>query len=291
MLSLSIITGLIPMFAWGIADFLQSIALKKLTTAQVMFVSNLFFVLLILPFAFFVDLHIQLNSLIVVLISSLFMSAGMILFFESMKIGEVSIVSPISASYPIVTVLLLIILLGYKLSIITLIAILIMMLGIALASTDLKKIRHLHTVKGVREAVLALLFFGIYFFLLELLSSDVKFIFYFTAMDPYTLFFYTSLFNGLVLVCYGFLKKGKLDIKHAKSVVVYMFSAEVMYIIAWLALTYGFTFGDSAIITVVSSLFPSITILLALIFFKEKLVKNQYLGILLILLGLFLVSM
>ncbi len=279
------------MLSWGIADFLQSIALKKLTTAQVIFVSNLFFVILTLPFAFFVDLHISLSSLIVVLIGSLFMSAGMVMFFESMKIGEVSIVSPISASYPIITVLLLITLLGHKLSIITLIAILIMMLGIALASTDLKKIRHIHTVKGVKEAVLALLFFGMYFFLLELLSSDVKFFLDFRAMDPYTLFFYTSLFNGLALLIYGFFKKGKLDIKEIKSAVVYMLSAEIMYIIAWIALTYGFTYGDSAVITAISSLFPAITIILALIFFKEKLVKNQYLGISLILLGLFMVSM
>jgi drug/metabolite transporter (DMT)-like permease len=135
-----------------------------------------------------------------------------------------------------------------------------------------------------------LLFFGVYFFILELLSTDTKFFLEFNALGPYTFFFYTSFFNGLALLLYGYMNKGKIDMKKAKTVIPYMVAAEIIYLVAWIGLTYGFAYGDSAIVTAVSSLFPAITILLALIFYKEKLVVNQYLGILLILAGLFMIS-
>lgn len=278
------------MISWGIADFLQSISVRKLTTAQVMFISNIFWLILVIPFAFFIDLSISLNSLIAVILGAIIQLIALVKLYEAMKIGEVSIVIPISASYPIISVLLLIFLLGNKLKLLTFGAIVIMTLGIALASTDVRKLRHIHTVKGVKEAVIALLFFGIYFFVLELLSTDVTFFLNFKALGPYTFFFYTSFFNGLAMVLYGFFNKGKIDMKKAKTVIPYMIVAEIIYLIAWIGLTYGFSYGDSAIVTAISSLFPAITIVLALIFYKEKLVANQYFGILMILAGLFIVS-
>jgi transporter family protein len=286
-----VIAGLIPMLGWGIADFLQSNAVRKLSTAQVLFVSNIFWTLIILPFAFFVDLGISMNNLILVIIGSLFQLVAMVKLYEAMKIGEVSIVTPISASYPIITVILLIVLLGNALSPLTLAAIIVMTVGIALASTDLKRLKHIHTTKGVKEAVVSLFFFGIYFFILELLSRDITFLLEFKTMGSYTFFFYTSIFNGLALLIYGMVKKERLVKKEVMEAMPYMFTAEIIYLVSWLALTYGFIFGESAVVTAISSVYPAVTIILALIFYKEKLVMNQYFGILMILAGLIMISL
>jgi drug/metabolite transporter (DMT)-like permease len=162
-MSVSIIAGLIPMFSWGIADFLQSISVRKLTTAQTMFISNIFWMILVIPFAFFIDLHITLNNIILVIIGALIQLVGLVMLYESMKIGDVSIVTPISASYPVVTVLLLMLLLGHKLSMMSFIAILVMTLGIIFTSTDLKKLKHIHSQRCQRSNNCVAFFRGLFF--------------------------------------------------------------------------------------------------------------------------------
>jgi transporter family protein len=52
----------------------------------------------------------------------------------------------------------------------------------------------------------------------------------------------------------------------------------------------GLTVADVSFLVPISSLYPAVTVILALIFFKEKLVKNQIIGVIIIITGLFFLS-
>ena len=167
MLDISIISGLVAMFSWGIADFIQSKVVRQMGSYKTMYIGNIVWIIFVLPFAFFISLKISITNLILLFVGSVMQVFAIYNFYQSMKIGEVSIVTPISGSYSIITVLMLLLLLGQKLNLMTISAIFILIIGIILTSTDLKKIKHIHTVKGVKEAVIALLMWGSYFFLLK----------------------------------------------------------------------------------------------------------------------------
>jgi len=210
-----------------------------------------------------------------------------------MKKGEISVVLPISASYPVITVFLLWLLLGNTVSIVTAVSILILVLGIVLVSTDLRKLKHLHTVAGVKESVIALFLWGFYFFILEVASKNTNlFGVNFPEMTFMSLFIYSYVFMAIFMVVFSIIKKGILTKKDWKNkkIVFRESYIQVIYLISWLVLNYGLIIGRTEIIAPISALYPVIAVILALIFYKEKLVLNQKIGILTILLGLFLIS-
>ncbi|MEK6917310.1 MAG: GRP family sugar transporter [Nanoarchaeota archaeon] len=294
MLSISIIVGLIAMFSWGIADFLQSVAIRKMGTYKVMFLSNIFGLLMTFPVLFFIMPQIALSNMLLLLLGGIMQTAAIYFFYTSMKKGDISLVAPISASYPIVTILLLRIFVGQTISIITLIAILMLIFGIVLTSTDLKKIRQMHTVAGVKESLITLMLWGIYFFVLKIVSDNITlFGINFPETHYLSIFFFSNIAMGIFMMLFSVSNKGiptKKDLKD-KTVLLILFSTSVIFTLAWIILTYGFTIGDASIITPISSLYPVIIVMLAMIFYKEKLVLNQKLGILTILAGLVLISL
>ena len=295
MLSISIIAGLIPMVCWGFADFLQSTVIRKLGVYKTIFLSNVMVLLMTIPFAFFSDLSVAYSNLFILFFGGITQTFSIFFFYESMRKGEISIVLPISASYPIITVLLLWSLLGNTIGFVTGLSILILILGVMLISTDLKKLKHLHTVAGVRESVYTLLLWGFYFFVLEVASKKtLLFGIDFPEMTFMSLFIYSYIFTSIFMLVFSIIKKGvltKKDLKKNKKIVFREIYIQIIYLVSWLVLNYGFILGRAELIAPISSLYPAIAVILAIIFYKEKLVFNQKIGILTILLGLFLISM
>ncbi|MBT3720099.1 EamA family transporter [archaeon] len=293
MLDISIISGLVAMFSWGIADFIQSKVVRQMGSYKTMYIGNIVWIIFVLPFAFFISLKISITNLILLFVGSVMQVFAIYNFYQSMKIGEVSIVTPISGSYSIITVLMLLLLLGQKLNLMTISAIFILIIGIILTSTDLKKIKHIHTVKGVKEAVIALLMWGSYFFFVEVVAKDITFFLHFPATDGLTVFFYSGVFIGFSSLIFSILHKGQTKLRDLKKNNIFWFVlvAQLIYTVAWAVINYGVSVGNTALITTISSLYPAITVILALIFYKEKLVLNQKIGILIILIGLILISL
>ena len=111
------------------------------------------------------------------------------------------------------------------------------------------------------------------------------------ALDPVNLYIFSSLINTLFFVLFVTLRKKVPNIKECKQIFSYAFINSIFFGIAWIVLNYGLSLGQVSLVIPISSLSPAITVVLAVIFFKEKLVLNQKLGILTIMLGLFLISL
>lgn len=294
MLSISIIVGLVAMLSWGIADFLQSTAIRKLGEYKTMFLSNFFGFLALIPFLFNKNMYaIAMPNLLLLFFAGFSQVVAIVNFYKSMNIGEIAIVTPISASYPVVAVILMVVFLHAKLTFLSVIAIIILIIGIILTATDLRKLKHLHEAKGVKESLFALVLWGFYFFVISLGASDTTlFGINFPETHYMAMFFYSTIINGAMMATYALMNKGfpkKEDFKSKKWVIVII--TTIIYTIAWIVLNYGMTVGNPALITSISSLYPMICVVLAMIFNKEKLVINQKIGIATILLGLVLISL
>ena len=286
--------GLFVMLGWGIADFLQSIPIRKVGTKNTILFTNIVMGLLTLPFLLFPGaLDITFANLVILLIAGIAEVIAIKNFYEGMRIGELAIVMPISASYSMVTVALSYLILGKVLSIMSIVSIAVLITGIVLSSADFRKMRSLHAQKGVKEAVAAFLGWGVIFFLYDVVSEEA---FIFGIRSAQTgflpLFIWSSILIGLSLIAYSLLTGAKLAKEQIlkKDTGLVMIFTNVIYTIVWLALTFGISMFGSTIIVPVSSVFPAVGVLLALIFYKEKLVPNQIIGIITILAGLFLIS-
>jgi drug/metabolite transporter (DMT)-like permease len=287
MLSIGILMGLIAMLCWGVADFLQAIPIRKIGSLKTMFLGSLLGLIITIIFFIYYLLigkfSITSTDFILLCIGALFDSMAIYFFLRSFEIGEISIVAPISASYSFVTITLAILFLGERLSFAKIIATIVIISGIMLTSTDLRKLKSLHTVKGVKESLVALFGWGIYFFIIGIVSKTIDFM---------NLFIVTGLVNGLIMSGFAAVKGGIVKLKDLNSNLSLIFIANaVIYTIAWFAINYGVTKDLVSLVTPVSSLYPAITVILAVLVFREKLLSNQKLGILTILAGIFLISL
>ncbi len=287
MISIGIITGLIYMLAVGIGDFLQSIPTRKIGRFKTLFARHFLTLLFILPFGLFLyskgELTISITNILWLMFGTIFFLFGYINFLKAFEIGNVSVVSPISAAYSIVTVILSIIFLKEFLSIKIILSIGIIMLGIVLTTTDLAKHKNLQGAAGVKESIIAMFLWGVYFFIVGYAGQTTEATSLFVAvMMIQVIFFLTFVYFKKSIPKFSELRENKL--------LLIFISIVPIYLIAWASYNYGVTKDMVSIVAPIGSLYPAITVLLASLIYKEKLVLNQKIGILILLVGLFLIS-
>ena len=287
MISIGLVSGIIVMLCWGIGDFLASILTKKIGTIKTMFVNNVFWLIISIPLAF----YIYFNNLIkitwidffLICLSSFIDIFAVYNFLKSLEFGEVTIVSPISSAYSLITVILALLLLNETLSLLRLVSILIIIIGIILSSADLSKLKNLHTAKGVKQALIAMVLWGIYFFILGIVKKST---------DSINIFLFSFTTIAIFFTIFAILKKGMTNYQElAKQKLVLIFIiGNILFLLAWIVMSYALPKENISILTPLSSLYSAITVVLAAIFYKEKLVFNQKIGIVVILAGIVLIS-
>jgi drug/metabolite transporter (DMT)-like permease len=302
----AVVSGLIAMVCWGIANFFQAMQVRKMGTLKQMYISSIIgFVIAAIFYIIFIVAKIKLDMPLFALgllgIFCLVNAIAVLSFLKSFEFGEISIVGPISSAYSLITAILAFIFLSEEITITRIISIIAIVAGIVLVSTDIKKIHNLHKVKGVKNAILSMLLWGIYFFMLGYISRylvpyymqtyalaeiDAKFI------AGVNIFFFSSIFNNLFMVLIPILKNGLMDLSDLKDgfMAKTFLLNSVLFTVAWIAVTYGLANGLVSIVTPVSSLNPAITVVLAMIFLKEKIVFNQKIGLIFVFAGIFFIS-
>lgn len=281
-----ILAGFAVMISWGIADFVQSIPIRKIGTPKTIFLRNCLTILFvgIIGLYFYFDKQITIKNadFLVIVSSSIAYVFGYYMFMKGFEIGNISLVSPIGSSYSIITVLLALLFLHEKLPLVKLFAILIMIIGVLLTSTDIREIKNITSQKGLKEALLSMSGLGIAFFILGLASKqmDILNIFIFASLSQAVFFIFLSLAkNGLV-------KKNDINFRISTIFIIHSLIVNM----GWFLYIYGIGKNLVSLVTPLSSLFPGITVILALVFYKEKLVANQKAGIISILLGVYMIS-
>jgi len=142
MISISVLAGLFAMVGWGIGDFIQSKLVRDLGEYKTMFAFQVFSLIGLLPFLFIKGIFdINLSNFIIILLGGIVNIFSFFNFLKSLKVGDVSVVVPISATYPFLTILLLWLVLGQVVSLQFLIGAIIILAGLALTSIKIKELK------------------------------------------------------------------------------------------------------------------------------------------------------
>lgn len=285
---MGILSGLISMFGWGTSDFLAANSSRKIGYLLTYFWTQLVAFSLTLIYFLIKFPRLDINNIPQFLIflapaGFLFM-IGTLAFYKGFIGGQVSLVSPIGASWAMITVVLSVIFFKEILQTNQIIAVVLIILGIILVSTNLKevlKIKRFTLLKGVKEGLIAMLAWGISLFLIVPASK---------ALGWFLPVFVLKFFGLLLLVIYTLFSRKSLKINFQSSFLILLFFIGFLDVIAFFGYSFGVEGEYASIIAPIAAAFPLITIILARILLKERFVLNQIFGIISVIIGLVLIS-
>ena len=271
---ISLLSGLGGMFGWGIYDFLGGVYSKQIGPFKSFFWSQLagLISILLLLFAFTINLNIPIWVIILLPIAAIVYSVGYLFFFKGFEMGNVSIVAATMNLWAVFTMLFAFLFMGQRLSTMQSLGVFMIISGVTLASLNWMEIKN-HNFKlslGVKETVFGAFFFGVFWNISEIISEQIGWL-------PTTLFVKFGIIVFLLL--FSFFIKRKLNLTKAttktKLMVLLMGSIEAG---AVAIVNYGLTIGDAILITPIASALSIVTITLAIIFLKDKVTKLQGFG-------------
>ncbi len=287
--NMGVLSGLVAMFGWGGADFLAALSSRKIgnvLTLWWMQVVGFLVALLYLTFNFATLRFEELPKFVFLLILvALFQLVAYLAFYRGLEIAQVSLVSPLGASWLVVTALLSVIFYGEILRANQVLAIFLIVVGIFLLSVDLRTLfrgKGLALLTGVPEGLVAMLGWGISLFLIVPASRSLG---WFLPVLTFKL--------TIILLLGGYLcLSGKLiKMKYQSSTLKLLFFIGVLDMVAHMSYSYGVGGSYASIVAAVSGAFALVTVVLAKIFLKEKTDLFQGLGITGVILGLVLISL
>ena len=273
---LSILIGIAGMFGWGIYDFLGGVYTKQIGPFKSFFWSQLvgFLSVILLLFIFPLFLNIPVLAVILLPIAAILYSAGYLFFFKGFEIGNVSIVAATMNLWAVFTMLFAYLFMGQRLSPIQTLGVFMIISGVTLASLNWSDIRkqRFQLSSGVKETVAGAFFFGVFWNVSEIITEEIGWLF-------------TTLFVklGIILFLLLFSLIIKRELALAEVATKTRWMVVLMGIIeagAVAIVNYGLTIGDAILITPIASALSIVTIILAIIFLKDKITKLQGLGIL-----------
>lgn len=280
------IFGLFAALGWGFADFLGAIAGRRMGAISAVMAGQLLSALFITAVLLGTGQSLeQLRADVwLVVLNGAVAAFAYTTHYKALELGPVAVVSPIGAGYALVGVALAIVLIGERPSGLALAGAAIAVIGVVLVSTDLQKLRQgiENRVPGLPWSVAAAIGFGVAGFLLGWISDRAGWVAGLWGSRVAQVAFLVPLvpvFRGeLSRVRIGFglwiaLLAGAGDILG-----VVMFSA-------------GSERGLNSIVLAASAVFPLIAVTLSVIVFKERLVSNQLVGIVLVVGGLLLLGL
>lgn len=174
-LSLGLILAFYGMLALGIHDFLGKLVLKKIKPFELLFLEYLFGVIILLPFLFFAKLNFDIKSIYLILIMGLLHVIAYFGLYGGFKIGKISLLSPVAASYTLPTLILAYIFLNEKITKFQLLGVILAITGIFLVSFE--KTEKIKLTKGFLLAFIPMLSFALVFFLYKPLTAIYGFMF------------------------------------------------------------------------------------------------------------------
>lgn len=206
-------------------------------------------------------------------------AGSLFLLYRGMGLGPIAVVSPIVASYSALTVLLVVVFLGERLSADQAVAVAIVFLGVVLASADVRAIGESirRPLPGVPTALLATVGFALWGSLFAAAARD---------------------HDGVALILIGrasaivMLGAVVLATRHARPALIagatvgLVVTVGIFDTLANVAFMLGVRDGHAAIAVTASGLYPVLPAVLGIVRHGERLAPNQYLGIAVVVAGL-----
>ena len=281
----AIIFALIAYFGWAVGAFFETIAARKINSYSLTFwglligaaISSFY-----LPFAISSISGFTLGLLLLNLLLALFFIGGIFVYYEALKIENRSLTGTIAQAFPVFTVILSILFLGEKLNFIQALAVAITFIGLVLCIFDFRDISQGKKLlnRGTALALAVSISWGIYFAFIKLLVDKVGWF-----LPNYIVFL---LFPLVFLVMRA--KKIKLERPTVNNVFWPLIISVVLVRIAEYSYNYAITAGQVAVVAPIAGANPTLFVVLAFLFLKDPIRKQQIAGIIATLAGIVLLS-
>ncbi len=280
-----VLLSLIPLFAWGVSDFVSS-RLSKYHPAAVNLLYTIGgFVVALGLMLIFGPPRFELANFGVHLCAALILNAGFAMFLKAFSHGAVGVVSVIANAYAVFTVTFSVLFLGVHMTLLSWVAVAIVMLGLTILTY--KKDEH-HTDEQFKKYIifsfLAMLLFGIGFLLFDVASNQ-------QWHGTYILYQCANILVAPVLFLLWTRRSATLEIKKASSdklVYIGALAASVGSIGLFAAIQ---VVGNASFPSVFSAAAPLVTSILAFYFNKEHLQLRHRIGAVIIVVGIMLLSL
>ncbi len=281
---MGVLFGLGAAFGWGTADLFARFGGRRVGAYRALLYMQPVGLIMLTFYLFVIDSNLKWDwwalggGVIIALMNTM---AGLCLF-RAMEIGTLAIVSPIASSYGAITLSLALLVSGERPAPLQMVGLLITIGGVILASLQPQALKFAEKKnnRGVRLAIAAAIMFGVAFWGLKYITPVIG-----GAMTVWE----NRIIGPIFLLLLARPLRQSLDFP-PRSAWIFIFINGVIDTLAYLSFSIGLTSADAGIVTVISSMFAAITVLLAWIFLKERLARIQWVGVLTILMGVALVS-
>jgi drug/metabolite transporter (DMT)-like permease len=284
-IQIALFGGMMGMFGFGISDFFAKKTIDRIGAFRCLFYSQIIG-------AGFASVYLAHDSSLPVLsvltiscilLLGAFLAIGYLALFKAFEAGKASIVSPIVSSFAIISAGVSFFFFGESFSRIKILALGLVIFGIVLASLDIRDLRNGYSTavlsKGVTQALVAALVFGIFF----------PFWDRFVEGEGWAV--WIILERGIiatVLLVYSTLTGKEANLPRQRPIILGLFLIALFDAVAIFGSTWALnaSVDTTSIVAAVSSAHPLVTSSLAFALLKERLLVNQYIGIVVIISGL-----
>lgn len=284
---MGILFGLLSAFFWGVGDYVITQLTRRTGTARALLWIQFFSLM-----AWVVCIVVTRAQLPAVqgfwglaIAAGVCHVVGLSLTYRAFEIGTLSLVSPIASGFAIVTALIALAN-GERPPALALAGTALLILGIVCA-TYTHDAQEKKSLVGVPEALGSALAFGIMFWLFDRVQIHLG------VLWPLVILKSMAFLSALVSV----VASKKREANPAGEVpapplhlALLAIGAALLDTFAWLAYNAGVATQFVAVVTAVASLFSVVTILLAGVLLRERLTRNQWTGVALVLAGILMVS-
>lgn len=297
--SLAIILGLTGAVSWGAADFAARFASRRVGAYRTLFFMQFFGFLALSAYLKwtpgFSAVAPGWRPWALAIVAGLINMAASLALYHSFEIGIMSIVGPVSSSYPALTVALSL-LSGERIHALRATGLAVTLLGVILAATSFAPqaktgtpvapvegaAPHAHLSKGVGWAICAAAGFGVLFWFLG---------FHVVPLVGSAASVWVMRLTALVSLAVVAVPARQTIRPPHGSVWWLLLAVGVLDTAAFVANNAGLSTGQVSVVSVLASLYGAVTVLLSWIFLRERLERSQWLGIVLIFAGIVLVSL
>ena len=274
--TIGVLCALGALVSWGVGDFLIQRSARKFGDTIALFYITAFGAVILLPFIWneIISTVSNPNSLFILLITS-----GIILFaalfdFEALRVGKISVIEPVYAFEVLITTMLASFIIHEEPNLLQFVLIAGLLVGIFLVSTkSFHHLKSLHLERGVPQAIFATIGMGFVNFMFGVGARET---------NPMMINWFTNLFLAIVMLGYIlFCSRWREMIEDWKKNKELITSVSFFDNLAWVFYAYGTTYIPIAITTTISEGYIAFAAALGLVFNKEKLQPHQYLGMVL----------
>ena len=285
--ALSILFGLVSMFMWGLYDFIAKVLLRNENDFKVLFLTQLAGLTIFgIYYTPFVDKMVLRPIWIAALaFAGILYAGGYWGLLRAFKIGELSIVSPITSGKAVIAPLLGVLLLAEKITTQVSLAIILVVIGIFFMTSQGQLRAEFSAARriplGTGYALIPMFTWGFMYVFLKILDQ---------ALDPLSVVLVMRVFAMLVLIIVAILNPVR-ELMHVKWKLGFMLIAlGIMDVIAIACANLGVSIGYVSTVSPLLSAYPVVSVCLAIGLLRERPRRPQAAGIIAVLVGILLLS-